>query len=176
MSEEKKGMNKSLIIFAGIVVLLAVFLLGLKFGSGGDVDAGQTGVSDTGVGGAGIDVEIKTETKKPPLTAELTPAETVVAFYDAVWEERYDDAMQYVSIESPGVKSKWDLKDMHGGMLSETKGRGYDTIIREVEYLDQSKTMAIVDQEVYIKGTKENLGAGEVELQKESGIWKIIVY
>ncbi len=120
--------------------------------------------------------EVKTpeiqEAKKPVLPnalRQLTPEETLIAFYDSFWEGKYDEAMTYLSPQNRQFNSKWDLQKARGS-LSTTKITV--KIRRETEYLDVSKTMAAVPYEIY-KGSK-SMAADVAKLQKEDGVWKIL--
>ncbi|MEE9174722.1 MAG: hypothetical protein V3U19_00965 [Thermodesulfobacteriota bacterium] len=183
--EQKKGTNKVVLILAGLILVAVVVMFALKYGGGPAEELAGTYVAEGQEGITWVEKEITVpevekpeaeiqETKKPVLPKalrQLTPEETVEAFAVAVKEERYDDALKYVSSQSQ-FKTKWDISKKASMLLAGSGNNDFTITIRGVKYLDKTQTMAEVEYRTF-RGSRAAT-ATSAKLQKENGVWKIM--
>lgn len=181
--EQGKGPNKVVLILAGLILVAVVVMFALRYGGGpaGELAGTYTAEAEKEITVSEVEIpEIKTpevqEVKKPVLPKafrQLTPEETVESFMTAVLEERYDDAMEYISSQNRYFKSKWDLVEYHGILYQETAGADDLMVtVSEREYLDKAQTMAEVDFQIY--ANEKIISSSAIKLQKENDVWKVL--
>lgn len=183
-TKQEKGTNKKVIIFVGIVLLAVIAMFALK--SSGVDETAPTDNTGNGVevsdSSGEADTAKEPETKTEPETIEseikmpsllgktLGPGETVEAFEKAIREERYDDAMGYISSShrmGAWLSSKWDLREYWP--------TSKEVIIINIEYLDADKTMVEVKYETeYLTQDGIDWETSYLVLGKEDNTWKIV--
>ncbi len=179
--EQEKRTKKVVLILGGLILVAVVAMFALRSGGGpaGELAGTHIAEAEKEIIAPKVEIpEVETpeiyEAEKPVLPKalrQLTPEETVEAFAVAIKEKRYDDALKYVSPQSP-FKTKWDLSKKASMSLAGPRGNDFTITIRSVEYLDEAQTMADVRYEAF-RGSS-GVTVASVKLQKENGVWKIM--